>query len=107
MDILNDLPNRYPWEVHHLTTEDGYILRLFRIQAKGTSISPGKKVVFLQHGLIDSADNWIDNTEDYSLGLVLANEGYDVWLGNSRGNKYSLDTSKPMKEKEYWAFSFQ
>lgn len=106
-DILKDLPNKYPWEVHHLTTDDSYILRLFRIQAKGTNITPGKKVVFLQHGLIDSADDWIINTEDYSLGLVLANAGYDVWLGNSRGNKYSLDTVKPMKEKEYWDFSFQ
>ena len=106
-DILKDLPNKYPWEVHHLTTEDSYILRLFRIQAKGTNITPGKKVVFLQHGLIDSADDWIINTEDYSLGLVLANAGYDVWLGNNRGNKYSLDTAKPMKEKVYWDFSFQ
>ena len=46
-DILKDLPNKYPWEVHQVTTEDSYILSLFRIQAKGTNITPGKKVVFL------------------------------------------------------------
>jgi pimeloyl-ACP methyl ester carboxylesterase len=105
--ILEELPNTYPYEVHHITTEDQYILRAFRIQAKNTKITSGKKVVFLQHGLIDSADGWVINTEDYSLGLVLANKGYDVWLGNSRGNKYSMETVNVMKPKEYWEFSFQ
>lgn len=105
--ILDDLPDKYPYEVHHVTTEDNYILRLFRIQAKNTQIASGKKVVFLQHGLIDSADDWILNTQEWSLGLRLADEGYDVWLGNNRGNKYSLDTSVEMKKKDYWKFSFQ
>lgn len=105
--ILSDLPNKYPYESHNVHTQDGYILKVFRIQAKNTKIVSGKKVVFMQHGLIDSSDDWIINEEEYSLGLVLANEGYDVWLGNSRGNKYSQSSYKKMSNKEYWSFSLQ
>jgi gastric triacylglycerol lipase len=98
----------YPFESHHTTTDDGYILRLFRIQAKGTKITPGKKVVFLQHGLIDSADDWVVNEETKSLGLVLAQQGYDVWMGNSRGNKYSrANTHITPIHRDFWYYSFQ
>lgn len=30
-EILDKYPNKYPWESHRITTEDGYILRAFRI----------------------------------------------------------------------------
>ena len=101
-------PMGYPFTSHSTTTEDGYVLKLFRIQAKGTRITSGKPVVFLQHGLLDSADDWVINTEEHSLGLVLADAGYDVWLGNSRGNKYSRQNNhiSPLR-REFWHYSFQ
>ena len=45
---------------------------------------------------------------DLPMPLRLVNEGYDVWLGNMRGTKYSrkhttLDSSDPTSE--YWKFS--
>jgi len=40
---------------------------------------------------------------------MLANRGYDVWFGNSRGNKHSRNHTKynPNKDKEFWQFTFQ
>lgn len=99
----------YPVETHLITTEDGYILTFFRIQAKNqTSLKSGLPVVYLQHGFLDSADTWVINDESDAPGLQLANQGYDVWLGNSRGNKYSLshvtlNSSNPL----FWQFSWQ
>ena len=51
----------YPSEKHHVITDDGYILTLFRIQRKGTIIKEGGKPILLQHGLLDSSDTWLLN----------------------------------------------
>lgn len=61
----------------------------------------------MQHGLISSADDWCLNTDKNSIALVLANKGYDIWLGNNRGNKYSMNhTSLNIKSRKFWDFSF-
>jgi pimeloyl-ACP methyl ester carboxylesterase len=81
-------------------TEDGYILTLFRVQAKGTTIKVGLKPIFFQHGLLDCSDGWIINDDFRAPGLVMANKGYDVWFGNSRGNKYSRKHIKYNPDKD-------
>jgi len=87
-------------------TDDGYILSIFRVRSPQTK--PGAPAVFLQHGLADSADCWIMNTAEKSPAFKYADAGYDVWVGNNRGNKYSTGhvTLDPKKDKEYWEFSF-
>mmetsp|Transcript_24961 Transcript_24961/g.31140 ORF Transcript_24961/g.31140 Transcript_24961/m.31140 type:complete len:223 (-) Transcript_24961:496-1164(-) len=60
-----------------------------------------------QHGLLDSSDSWIINEADKAPAFLAADAGYDVWLGNLRGNKYSLKHSTLDSNddaKLYWDF---
>lgn len=59
----------------------------------------------MQHGLTDSSDTWIVNDEHLAPGFYFANQGYDVWFGNTRGNKYSNPTLSPTK-RNFWNFTF-
>ncbi|CAH8624897.1 unnamed protein product [Schistosoma haematobium] len=97
----------YTSEEHYVTTKDGFILCIIRILPKCHVASGRQKVVFLQHGLLDSAHTWVNNLPDESLGFILADDCYDVWLGNSRGSTYSSNHQylKP-DDKEFWEFSW-
>ena len=98
----------YPVESHRITTVDGYILTVFRIQRKYSQITADLPVVFFQHGLLDSAEGWIINDESKAPAFMMANLGYDVWLGNVRGNKYSREHVhyNADQDAEFWQFSF-
>ena len=63
------------------------------------------------HGMGGNGSRWINRTnlEIDSLPVALAKQGYDVWLGNNRGNHMAnrhetLDWVED--EAEYWDFSF-
>lgn len=90
-------------ETHNVTTADGYILQIFRLPQ-----SHDAPVVFLQHGLLDSSWSWLDNDPRFALGIQLHQKGYDVWMGNNRGNLFSNQhqTLSPGHDKEFWEFSF-
>jgi pimeloyl-ACP methyl ester carboxylesterase len=99
----------FQFEEHTVVTEDGYILTVWRIPGLANEPTPtsAKPSVLLQHGILDSANAWVMNYETVSPAFVTARGGYDVWLGNSRGNTYSLGHVNKMKDKEYWAFDWE
>jgi pimeloyl-ACP methyl ester carboxylesterase len=106
---FEELCSKYGFSVesHLVTTQDGYILKMFHI-GTGQSFSVGIPVL-LQHGLLDSADTFIVNSPDKAPGFALARQGFDVWMGNSRGNKYSRShiNYNPDTDSAYWDFSWQ
>ncbi|KAI1279532.1 Lysosomal acid lipase/cholesteryl ester hydrolase [Halotydeus destructor] len=106
----------YECEIHKIVTEDNYILTLHRV------INPKKQInksVFMNHGFADASDVWLAiDTEgdlgdghvtdkvDRELAFALARRGYDVWLANWRGNKYSNEHSLVnTSSAEYWRFT--
>ncbi|XP_055615722.1 lipase 3-like [Toxorhynchites rutilus septentrionalis] len=98
----------YIAEEHETATADGYLLTMFRIP--GSPANPpreGKSVVFLQHGLLCSSADWVVLGPGRALAYLLVDAGYDVWLGNARGNTNSRKhlIHSPSSAK-FWDFSW-
>jgi pimeloyl-ACP methyl ester carboxylesterase len=98
----------YPCEFHQVVTEDGYILGMYHIpHGIKNGASTSRPPVLVQHGLVDWSFTWILNYPNQSLPYILADAGYDVWLGNNRGTTMSrAHQTLSVHEKEFWDFSF-
>ncbi|KAL6431782.1 hypothetical protein ACFW04_007353 [Cataglyphis niger] len=92
----------YPAETHVIMTKDGYLLTLHRIPGGNNSLP-----VLLQHGFLGSSSNWVTLGKGKALAYLLADEGYDVWLGNFRGNTYSkAHISLSPSNLTFWDFRY-
>jgi lysosomal acid lipase/cholesteryl ester hydrolase len=60
------------------------------------------------HGEAMNADDWVLNQGRLeTLPFILANLGYDVWVGNNRGvDDYSRHQSLTDTDAAYWDFSY-
>lgn len=96
--------SRHGYQVteYNVETEDGYILDVVRIHTK---TSTRKGVVFLQHPFTTSSQVWVDKGKNMSLGLMLLDQGYEVWLGNSRGTILSHEHKYlTTKDEKFWDY---
>lgn len=109
----------YVCETHDVTTGDGFILGIHRIVNLKKKPSHGS--VLLWHGVMMSSAAFVNNSPggdvdepikdgvvSNNLGFELAKRGYDVWMGNTRGNLYSRKSGRwdyKSQGVQFWNFS--
>ncbi|XP_070383653.1 lipase 3-like isoform X2 [Dermacentor albipictus] len=101
----------YPFERHRVVTEDGYIIEMHRIpwgrMGRPTGWPPKRQPILLMSGLLGDSSNYVLDFPHQSLGFVLADQQYDVWIGNVRGNSYGKGhVNLKVRSKAFWNFSF-
>ncbi|XP_022228232.2 lipase 1 [Drosophila obscura] len=98
-----DLIRKYGYEaeIHKITTKDGFVLTAHRIP------KPGAQPVLMVHGLEDSSVGYLILGPKKSLAYRLSDLGYDIWLLNTRGNRYSRKHKRYHRYmRQFWDFSF-
>lgn len=96
----------YEAEQHFVTTEDGYILGLFRLPLKA-NCSESKGVIMFMHGLYLSSDDCLIPGPGKAHCYVYSDSCYEVWAPNIRGNIYSRNHTQlnPDRNSQFWDFS--
>ncbi|XP_074590623.1 uncharacterized protein LOC141846480 [Curcuma longa] len=97
-DVITELG--YPYEVIRVVTSDGYVLLLERIPRRDSA-----KVVYLQHGILDSSMGWVSNGVVGSPAFAAFDQGYDVFLGNLRGLVSREHVDKNISSRKYWKYT--
>jgi len=102
-------PYYFKYDCHEYSsaTADGFRLGVQRIKPRAfPSGSDLKGPVFLNHGILSGGDTWVLNQPDESPGFILADAGYDVWIGNARTTRYSYGHEYlTEKDEAFWDWS--
>ncbi|KAL2649987.1 hypothetical protein R1flu_018115 [Riccia fluitans] len=101
-------PQGYACDELRAQTSDGFILgvqRMYSGTLNGTAGIP-KKPVFLYHGLLSGGESWLLNDRANCLPFLLADAGYDVWIGNTRTTDFSHGhVFATRTDKQFWDWS--
>ncbi|PIN07988.1 Triacylglycerol lipase [Handroanthus impetiginosus] len=101
-------PSGFLCSEHTTQTKDGYLLGLQRVSSPSVRVRQRGSPVLLIHGLFMAGDAWFMDSPNQSLGFILANHGFDVWVGNVRGTFWSHGhMSLSEKDKDFWDWSWQ
>ncbi|CAN0924678.1 Triacylglycerol lipase 2, partial [Linum grandiflorum] len=101
----------YKCEEVYVTTKDGFILNLQRIST-GKTIKGGNRKsklppVLIQHGLLVDGITWLMNSPQQNLPMILVDQGFDVWISNWRGTRFSKNhKSLRPDQSEFWNWSW-
>lgn len=60
--------NGYPFELHYVTTKDGYVLALHRMPPRD-STKAARRPVLIMHGLLGSSADWLVTGPNRSIGI--------------------------------------
>ncbi|KAH9631579.1 hypothetical protein HF086_004740 [Spodoptera exigua] len=101
-------------EAHKVTTSDGYILEMHRIPHGRTNkdTTEDRPVVLVMHGFMSASQAFVMLGPETSFAYHLADAGFDVWMGNARGNKnsrahVSLNPDDEVQKYEFFDFSWE
>lgn len=82
-------------------------MSIYRIPYGINGTVVNKKPVLLNHGLMESSGGFLILGAKRSLGFILAENGYDVWLMNARGTTYSnkhISIDERTNKSEFYNF---
>ena len=101
----------YEWTPYEVVTEDEWHLTLFQVTrqhgmhgAERNSAPP----ILVMPGSFSDATSWLESAQEgVPMPLQLFDHGYDVWLGNNRGTRYSnVNPLFPKDSEDKWDFSW-
>ena len=93
-----------------MTNDEGYIMTMHRIPTGISEEEPfteDRPPILLCHGMFSGSDAFVAHGPEESPAFFYANHGYDVWLLNHRGNRYSKNhtTLDPDTDMDFWRFT--